>query len=105
MKSFLQNCINCLQPRSSDQLPDESPVWQKFLNSNRLKAVRKPWVCGQRSDVLEREGHVVWLHHGGEQDGHGDVVQDGGGVGAAHGQEGGGAHAVPDVAHLTLARH
>ena len=105
MKSFLQNCINCLQPGSGHQLPDESPVRQKFLNSNRLKAVREPRVCSHGSDVFEREGHVVWLHHGGEQDGHGDVVQDGGGGGAAHGQEGGGAHAVPDVAHLPLGRH
>ena len=105
MKSFLQNCINCLQPRSSDQLSNKSPVWQKFLNSYRLEAVSKPWVCGQGSDVFEREGHVVGLHHGGEQDGHGDVVEDGGGGGAAHGEEGGGAHAVPDVAHFPLPCH
>ena len=57
------------------------------------------------SHVLEGEGHVGRLHHGGEQDGHGDLVHDGGGGGAAHGQEGGGPHAVADVTHPPLARH
>ena len=55
--------------------------------------------------MLEGECHGVGLHHGGEQDGHSDVVQDGGGGCAAHGQEGGGAHAVADVAQSPLARH
>ena len=55
--------------------------------------------------MLEGEGHGVGLHHGGEQDGHGDVVQDGGGGCGAHGQEGGGPHAVADVAQSPLARH
>ena len=97
------------------------------MDSHLLEAVGEPRVCGHGGEGLQGELHGVGLHHGGQQHrqlgqselstgsrdrgppttAHLDRAEDGGGRGGGgggHGQEGGGAHAVAHVAHLTNQR-
>ena len=56
-------------------------------------------MIGDRYHVLEWERHGVGLHHWGQEDGDANLIYYGGVV-AAHCKEGGGAHAVANVAYF-----